>query len=80
MTPDDATVPVGVRLKRTAIALGIAIATAWLAFPLIGLLSTWLRLPPNFRPLATLLLGVMILMAGVVGWFYDPNADPQSRQ
>ena len=80
MDGDPTPTPVGVRAKRAAIAVGVALIVAWLAWPLIPLLSTWLRLPSDFRPLATLLLGVMIVMAGVTGWFYDPSADPQRRQ
>lgn len=73
----------GTRIRQArsaAIAVGVALIVVWLAWPLVGLLSSWLMLPPNFRPLATLLLMVIVAMAGVTGWIWGAEDEPEDDE
>lgn len=63
------------RRLRNAILAGLgALVVAWLTWPLIGLLKSWLMLPGDFAPLATALLMAMVALAVLVGWGWSgPN-------
>lgn len=72
MSPES-TRSVGVRARSALVGLGIGLVMGVLVWPLVSLLSSWLRLPRSFEPMALGLILIMIASGTVVGWAWDPD-------
>lgn len=64
----------GQRTRAAGLALIFGLIMGVLVWPLVGLLSSWLRLPRSFEPMALGLILIMIAAGVIVGWTFDSAA------